>query len=494
MVEKAVSPTYDASMVLEHDLEVTALSTVERYRMLEDGERVVAAVSGGADSLALLLFLKGIASDKELDLHVFHLDHMLRGDESASDARFVKELAADLGLPARVLAVDVRAETAGSGRSPEDAAREVRLAKLRQFAQEVGARRIATGHTADDQVETFMMRLIQGAGLTGLGGIPPVSGPFIRPLIQVWHSQVEEYCAQMGANPRQDSSNLDTSYLRNRIRLKVLPFLVSELGPSIKEVILREVESLALDREFMREQAAQAFDLVARVDIDEVRLDIPRLLSLPAALQRGVIREAWSRAAPGAQNLSWRHLVDMMEKVVAGQTGSRLDLPGPLIVERSYDDIVFKPPDVEAECTPEVLPVPGTVRLPWAGVEIEARRVGRDTVAFGKDENVEFLTADLELPLEVRAPAPGDRFKPLGSTGTRKLTDFFIDRKLPRSERKRCPLVLSGGQIVWVAGMRIDQRFRLRDEEGEAVMLIMRTAGEYDLPAAQDSSPPQGED
>jgi tRNA(Ile)-lysidine synthase len=481
-------------MVLKHDLEITALSTLQRYRMLEGGERVVVAVSGGPDSVALLLFLKGIASERELDLHVFHLDHMLRGEESASDARFVEELAGDLGLPARVMDVDVRRETAGSGRSPEDAAREVRLAKLRQFAAEVEAVRIATGHTADDQVETFLMRLIQGAGLTGLGGIPPVSGPFIRPLIEVWRSQVEEYCAQMGVSPRQDSSNLDTSYLRNRIRLNILPFLVSELGPSIKEVISREVESLALDREFMLEQAAQAFDLVAVVSKDEVRLDILRLMSLPAALQRGVMREAWSRAAPGAQNLSWRHLMDVMEKVVAGRTGSKLDLPGPLVVERSYDDVVFKPPDEDAECPPGVLPVPGTVRLPWAGVEIEARRVGRNTVTFGEDRNVEYLTAGLELPLEVRAPAPGDRFKPLGSAGTQKLTDFFIDRKLPRSARKHCVLVLSGGQIVWVAGMRIDERFRLRDEEGEAVMLIMRPAGEYDLPAAQDSSPRQGED
>lgn len=481
-------------MVLKRTLEVTALSTVNRYRMLEGGERVVVAVSGGPDSVALLLFLKGIAPEMDLDLHVFHLDHMLRGEESAADARYVEKLARDLGLQALVAAADVREEAVGTGRSPQDAAREVRLAKLREFALEVEADRIATGHTADDQVETFMMRVIQGAGLTGLGGIPSVSGHFIRPLIEVWRTEVEEYCARMDVTPRRDPSNLDTSYLRNQVRLNVLPFLVSEVGPSIKETILREVESLALDRAFMLEQAAQAFDLVGTVADDEVRLNIPRLRSLPPALQRGAVREAWSRAAPRSPSLSWQHVLDVMEKMVGGRTGARLDLPGSLIVEREYDDIVFKPLDNEAECHPVQLTVPGVVALPWAGVVIEARRVGRDVVTLGDEPNVEYMTPELKLPLEVRAPRPGDRFKPLGSPGTRKLTDFFIDAKLPRSLRKRCPLVLSGGEIAWVAGMRLDERFRLRNEESEAVMLLMRPAGEYDLPAVQDSSPQQGED
>jgi tRNA(Ile)-lysidine synthase len=494
VVEKADFPTYDAHMAHKRTLEAAAFSTVEHYRMLEGGECVVVAVSGGPDSVALLLFLNGLASEMDLDLHVFHLDHMLRGEESAADARYVEELARDLGLPAEVAAVDVRRETAGAGRSPEDAAREVRLEKLREFALKIVAQRIATGHTADDQVETFLMRVIQGAGLTGLGGIPPVAGPFIRPLIEVWRRDVEEYCARMSANPRHDSSNMDTSFLRNRIRLDLLPFLVSEFGPSVKEVMLREVESLALDREFMGEQSAQAFDLVAVVTGEEVRLAISRLLSLPAALQRGAVREAWTRAAPGAQNLSWRHVMDVMDKVVAGRTGARLDLPGLLIVERSYDDVIFKPPDEEAECQPAVLPVPGTVTLPWADATIEARRVERDVVRLGNESNIEYLTPQLELPLEVRAPRAGDRFRPLGSTGTRKLADFFIDRKLPRQQRKRCPLVLSGGEIAWVAGIRLDERFRLRSEESEAVMLIMRPAGEYDLPAEEDSSLERGDD
>ncbi len=342
-------------MDVERGLEKTALSTLERYRMLEGGETVVVAVSGGPDSVALLLFLHGMAPRMRLDLHVFHLDHMLRGHESAEDARFVEELALKLGLPVRSLAVDVRHEAGFAGRSPQDAARQVRLSRLRDFADEVAADRIATGHTADDQVETFIMRAVQGAGLSGLGGIPTVSGRLIRPLVEVWRFQVEEYCEAMGVTPRIDTSNLRMSYLRNRVRLSLLPFLASEFGPSIKEVILREVESLSLDRDFMAEQIARAFDLTCREPGDEVRLNIPRLLSLHPALQRGVIRQAWSRAMPGEPSLSWRHVLDVLEKVAGGGTGARLDLPGPLVAEREYDELVLRPGEGETAHLPSSL-------------------------------------------------------------------------------------------------------------------------------------------
>jgi tRNA(Ile)-lysidine synthase len=484
-------------LAIDQGLEKTALSTIDRYRMLEGARTVVAAVSGGPDSVALLLFLHGLAPRLRFDLHVFHLDHMLRGQESARDARFVEELARELGLPVRSLAVDVRGEAGLAGRSPQDAAREIRLDRLLGFADEVAADRIATGHTADDQVETFLMRAIQGAGLSGLGGIPPVRGRFVRPLIEVWRFQVEEYCDAMGVTPRQDMSNLSISYLRNRVRLSLLPFLASEFGASVKEVVLREVESLALDGDYMKEQAARAFELARDGKGEEVRLEIPCLLSLHPALQRGVIREAWSRVAPGEQSLSWRHVLDLLEKVAGGGTGARLDLPGGRVAEREYDLLVFRPGETDTPYPPSSLAVPGVVSLPWAGVTIEARLVGREAVRFSADPEVEFVCPELEPSLEVRAPAPGDRFRPLGSGGSKKLKDFFIDLRLPRAVRKRCPVVLSGGDVVWVAGHRIDERFRLPDAAEEAVMLIMRPLDDYDLtgapaqePGAEDPSGP----
>jgi len=472
-----------------------ALQSIKRYRMLSPGDRVVVGVSGGADSVALLLFLSGLSGTIPLDLHVFHLDHMLRGPESAGDAEFTGCLAGELGLPARIEAVDVREITGDWGRSPEDAARMVRIGRLLDYAREVEADAVASGHTADDQVETFLMRVIQGAGLTGLGGISPVSGLIVRPLINVWRREVEEYCSRMNVIPRRDSSNLERRYLRNRIRLDLIPYLVDEYGSGVKEVIWREVESLAVDREFIEHQVADAFERAAEVGGGEVRIEIEVLMSLPESLRRGIVRKGWARLMPFESNLSWRHISDILEKVAGGATGARLDLPRRMEVEREYGQLILRAPShtssLEGEgCDGGVepgegdvvlsVPVPGSARLPGAGMTLEASFVDAGEVELDRGPLIEFVRSDLALPLEVRAPRPGERFHPLGSPGSKKVSDFLIDLKVPRRRRRQCRLVLSGGDVVWVAGYRLDEHFRLRPTDSKALRLILHRDREYD--------------
>ena len=508
----------------EGGLRGKALDTIKRYRMLSPGDRVVVGVSGGADSVALLLFLSGLSGTIPLDLHVFHLDHMLRGPESAGDAEFTGCLAEELGFPARLEAVDVREVTSDWGRSPEDAARMVRIGRLLDYAREVEADAVASGHTADDQVETFLMRVIQGAGLTGLGGISPVSGLIVRPLINVWRWEVEEYCSRMNVVPRRDSSNLDRKYLRNRVRLDLIPYLVDKYGSGVKEVIWREVESLAVDREFLEGQVADAFDRAAEVGGGEVRIKIEALMSLPESLRRGIVRKGWARLMPFESNLSWRHIADILEKVAGGATGARLDLPRRVEVEREYGHLILRaasplsPPslpssapsprwgegrdggsrgsggkagmgglpggeDRDGGANDDVViqvPVPGRARLPGAGMTLQASFVGAGEVELDQGPLVEFVRSDLALPLEVRAPRPGERFHPLGSPGSRKVSDFLIDIKVPRRRRRECRLVLSGGEVVWLAGYRLDERFRLHPTDSKALRLILYRDREYD--------------
>ena len=478
----------------EGGLRGKALQNIKRYRMLSPGDRVVVGVSGGADSVALLLFLSGLSGTIPLDIHVFHLDHMLRGPESAGDAEFTGCLAEELGVPARLEAVDVREVTSDWGRSPEDAARMVRIGRLLDYAREVEADAVAYGHTADDQVETFLMRVTQGAGLTGLGGISPVSGLIVRPLINVWRWEVEEYCSKMNVVPRRDSSNLDRRYLRNRIRLDLIPYLVDEYGSGVKAVIWREVESLAVDREFIERQIADAFDRAAEVGGEEVRIKIEVLMSLPESLRRGIVRKGWARLMPFESNLSWQHIADILEKVAGGATGARLDLPRRVEVEREYGHLVLRSPPVsplagegrdggvepgEDDVVLSV-PVPGRARLPGAGMTLEASFVDAGEVELDQGPLVEFVRSDLAIPLEVRAPRPGERFHPLGSPGSRKVSDFLIDIKVPRRRRRECRLVLSGGEVVWLAGYRLDERFRLYPTDNKALRLILYRDREYD--------------
>ncbi|MHB8894215.1 MAG: tRNA lysidine(34) synthetase TilS [Candidatus Geothermincolia bacterium] len=455
-----------------------ARSTISRYGMLAGGERVVVSVSGGPDSVALLLFLTDISPELNLTLSVFHLDHMLRGEESRQDAAFVQGLADRLGVPAEVMAADVRAESEGSRRSPQDAARIVRLERLLDYADRWGADRVAVGHTADDQVETFLMRMIQGAGLTGLAAIGAVSGKIVRPLIEVWRYEIELYLQEKQITARTDRTNLEVSYLRNRVRHNLLPCIISEFGVVTKEVILREVESLALDRELFQQMARCALDEVGELDEGRFRVNREALKSLSPSLQRGVIREVWMRLMPGEPMLSSQHVADVMERILEGATGAAIDLPRGTVAEREYDDVVIGPREPEAEALePVSLDVPGEARL-TGGVVIEAVEVDSGKVAFDGDATREFVRPGLKLPLEIRGPRPGDRFRPLGSPYQRKLKDYFIDVKLPRRERSTVPLVLEDGHVVWVAGQRLDDRYKVRPGDRTAILLRLRREGE----------------
>ena len=471
-------------------LEAKARRTVERHGMLSSGDRVVAAVSGGPDSVASLFFLARMAGELSLDIRVFHLDHMIRGGASAQDAGFVERLAARLGFPCAVVAVDVPSLLRASGSSPQAVARDVRLKNLMSFADEVGADRVAIGHTADDQVETFLMRVVQGAGLTGLAGIRPSSGRTVRPLIEVWRHEVEAYCEALGVEPRRDSSNESDAYLRNRVRMRLVPMLVAEFGPGVKDVILREVESLSTDRDHIEGQVALAFERVARVGAGEVRVGIEGLQGLEAAIARGVVRAAWRALLPGATNLGWRTTMDIFERVVGGVTGARLDLPFEASVAREYGELVFSlaPEPGRGPGSDAVeLDVPGSARVGGTGFVITASEAGAGEVDFDCDPSREFIRADTERPLEVRTPRPGDRFRPLGSAGSRKLSDFFTDIKLPRRLRATCPVVLSAGEVVWVAGHRLDGRFAVPPGAPGAIRLRLYPRGEYDEPGFGES-------
>jgi tRNA(Ile)-lysidine synthase len=456
------------------DLTGKAVATIKKYEMLKGGERVVVSVSGGPDSVALLHFLADIADGMGLTLSVFHADHMLRGDESRADAAFTGELAGRLGLESVLVTIDVKGEIRRTGRSPQDAARALRLERLLEHARDWGADRIAVGHTADDQVETFLMRVVQGAGLTGLASIGPVSGPVIRPLIEVWRVEVEQYLLSRRIEARQDSTNLELNYLRNRIRLKLLPCFVEEFGEAVKQVILRDVESLALDREYFQVLAGRALEDAAGFGESEVRIDRNKLLEMAPSLQRGVLRAAWTKLVPEEPVLNWQHAVDINRRVVLGATGAMIDLPCDSVAEREYDDIVIRRREqVARKFGPVPLTAPGSVELPWGQV-IEADYVDADSIEFALDPGTEYARGDLRMPLTVRTPEPGDRFRPLGSPYQRKLKDFFIDIKLPRRNRRAVALVLEDERVVWVAGLRLDDRYRLGPADGRAIRLRLR--------------------
>jgi tRNA(Ile)-lysidine synthase len=419
--------------------------TLRRHAMLAGGEIVLVAVSGGADSVALLHLLLGLADDWRLRLHVLHVDHRLRAD-SGRDAEFVRALGARLGVP-----VDVAAVTVDAGESLEAAARAARYAALEAHATRIGAHRIAVGHTADDQAETVLMRLVQGAGVRGLAGIPPVRGRIIRPLIELGRVALETELRRADLAWVDDPTNRDPKFLRNRIRHELLPLLTDTYQPEIVSALGR-VASLARDTIVTLDGVASAeLDRLGAWDDGAVTLPVDRLRALPRQLAAEVLRQAAARLGSRAPLRAWAHRgLTRALTVPPPQRPFRL---GGVTVEVS-GSVARLAARAPASLTERALSVPGRTELPEIGQALEARVVGADAYTISREPTrVAYDADELTGPFVVRARRAGERFVPFGGA-ERRLKTFLIDAKVPRWDRDRVPVVAAGGAIVWIVGLR----------------------------------------
>ena len=413
--------------------------------MLAGGETVLVAVSGGADSVALLHLLSRLAPDWRLRLHVLHVDHQLRA-ESAADADFVRALGARLGV-----AVDVATVAVDRRGSLEAAARAARYAALEACAARVGAGRIALGHTADDQAETVLMRLVQGAGVRGLAGIPPVRGAIIRPLIEVRRSALEAELARAGLAWVDDASNRDPKFLRNRIRHELLPLLADSYNPEVATALAR-VASVA-------RETVGALDRAAGIELDRlavwadgaatVRLDALRALPRPIAAE--VLRQVAARLASRVPLRAWAHRG--LKRVLAVPAPRRAFKLGGVTVEVSgaLARLATAPLPALIE---RIVAVPGRTELSEIGQALEARLVGADAYAIPREPGrVAFDADELATPLVVRPRRRGERFVAFGGA-ERRLKTLLIEAKVPRWDRGRVPVIEAGGTIVWIGRLR----------------------------------------
>ena len=413
--------------------------------MLAGGETVLIAVSGGADSVALLHLLLELSPGWRLRLHVLHVDHQLRA-ESAADADFVRDLGARLGV-----LVDVATVAVDRRGSLEAAARAARYAALDVCAARVGAERIAVGHTADDQAETVLMRLLQGAGVRGLAGIPPVRGRIIRPLIEMRRSALETELRRAGLAWVDDRTNRDLKFLRNRIRHELLPLLADSYNPEVAASLVRVA---AVARE-----TVSALDLAAGAVLDRLAvwsdraatLKLDALRALPRPVAAEVLRQGAARLGSRAPLRAWAHRG--LKRVLAVPAPRRPFRLGGVTVEISgaLARLATASPEPLIERT---VAVPGRTELPEIGQALEARLVGADAYAIPRETSrVAFDADELGAPLVVRARRRGERFVAFGGS-ERRLKSLLIEAKVPRWDRARVPVILAGGTIVWIGHLR----------------------------------------
>jgi tRNA(Ile)-lysidine synthase len=422
--------------------------------LINSGDRVIAAVSGGADSTAMLHMLTAM----DVKITAAHVNHQLRGADSDEDERFVAEMCKRLNIPLRVRHADVAGLALKEGLTIEEAGRQCRYAFFEALLIEVGANKIAVAHNMDDNAETVLLNLSRGSGLLGLCGIPPVRGSVVRPLINTPRSEIEKYLLDNKIPFRTDATNLTGEYTRGRVRSVILPALKEHVNGNALRNIARNSVILRGEEDYLAEAAGLAFTKCRAGKVSAgngVALDADCLLNEHPAIIRRVIRLAYAETNGGAKDLSARH-VEQAADILRGGTGRETGLPGPIAVRKEYNKLIFQNENAGAEVMCKLLEWDRPVCLPSAGITVTASVTPWQNFTCTKL----FRYDTLKNVLALRTRRPGDRITLPG--GTRKLQDYFTDKKVPRAQRDKTPLVADGSEILWIldeAG-RVNERYK----------------------------------
>lgn len=439
--------------------------TIREHHLFQLNDTLVVALSGGADSAALLDMLSRLPGFN-LQLVAAHLNHCLRGAESDADQEFCNKLAASYGIPFEVRRVDVKELAKSEGLNLEDAGRRARINFLEQVREKHGATAIITAHHCDDQAETILMRLLRGSGMTGLCGIPYSNQRgYIRPLLNVTRAEIELYLTEHGLDWREDASNQDTSFLRNRIRHELLP-LLEQYNPSVRRSLISTAAILTDEDALLEALAEQAFNASWYKIGGYFACSIQKLKTQPAALQRRILRHVCRQLAGNLDGFNLGHIESIRRLPDSSGPNSRLSLPQSVSAVREYDRIILclSTADSSGEVKDIHITEPGRYQMPGGG-SLEVTISSAAPVDYNC-LNTDSACFDLEitpLPWLVRSYRPGDRITPIGMTGRKKVKDIFIDNKIPMSERKMIPLLFCEGELMWIAGLRRADKGRIWD-------------------------------
>jgi tRNA(Ile)-lysidine synthase len=436
---------------------------ISRYDMITPGDRVVVAVSGGPDSICLLSILHELKDDLGLELVVAHFDHGLRLAEDEHETRFVESMAVSLELPFETKRAD-QCLRQGSA-SFEETARHARYQYLEGVKEKFSAQKIAVGHNLNDQAETVLMRLLRGSGPAGLAGIPPYrEEKIIRPLIEISRKEIESYLDEKGLKYVTDSSNFEPRYLRNRIRMELIP-LLKRYQPNIVELLGKTAEIMRRDEAWLEAEARQwVTERSETGERGEIQIPLIVFLKLPSALRSRVVRHLLRIGGGSLHRISSRHIQAINNLAEGEKSQARVVLPNRLIVRKIYDRLIFSVANErKSEGYCYVLAGPGTFHLEVLASTISLQEMKKRSVSSKEiSPEIALLNADnLTYPLRIRNSRPGDKFVPLGMKGHKKLKDFFIDLKISSEDRQRIPILTCQDMPIWVCGLRIDDRFKV---------------------------------
>ncbi|MDR0310769.1 MAG: tRNA lysidine(34) synthetase TilS [Acidobacteriota bacterium] len=467
--------TAERKKIRFHALESRVRRTIRDYGMIRRGEHVVVAASGGADSTALLLCLKTFAREMELTLTAAHLNHCIRGAEGDADAVFTRRLCETLEIPCVTETIDVKKQAGDSGENLEACARRARYAFLRRAAQKVGAQKIAVGHNRNDQAETAIFRLLRGSGLEGLSAIRPVLGDEIaRPLIDCSRELIRGYLKDKAVRWREDSTNAELHYARNRIRLELIPYLEKNFNPRLIDALARETGIARETWDFIEAQARAALANLCAETEEGISLDISGLLNLHPALQKQVLRLGLKEGFGSTRNIGAAHIENLLS-LCKKQTGSgETPIPGGGRGIRRFGRLLLqKHPPEQAAGYSYSLSVPGEIYIPEIRALFRFTVIRRDAEIKTESENRRQALLELAaLPerLTIRSRKPGDRH---GGKERGKVKKMLIGAKIPPERRAFLPMLAIGGGVIWIPGFRPARGYEARLESDTLLLAEM---------------------
>lgn len=456
------------------------LTTINKYSLIEKGEGIVVGVSGGPDSICLLHVLHELSNDLFIRLYAVHINHMLRGQESKGDEAYTADFCRSLNIPLYIRPYDIKMIADQRGISLEEAGREIRYHEFGLIADKTGATKIAVAHNRNDQAETVLMRIIRGTGLEGLKGIGHRRGRIIRPLLDVERKDIEKYCADNSLNPRTDSSNLEAVYTRNKIRLDLIPYINRIFDTDIVDSLVRMSALVKEDNEFIEAAVDSLYDkCVSFSDGSSISLNIDRLREHGGAIKGRILRKAIQQIKNDLKGIEHIHIDDILNLALNGRTGAEIHLPQGIRASKSYNTLkifIYNRVDY-SEILDKIVDIPGRTEVEalktWIEASVfevlEGRKRFSDLPAGSLLQYFDY--EKLKMGISIRSRNTGDMFKPLGSNGTKKLKEYYIDNKIPRELRDNIPLIAKNNEIVWIIGYKISDKFKVTENTKSVLRL-----------------------
>lgn len=433
----------------------TFLNTIEKHSLVSKGDTLIVGYSGGADSTALLHLLHSLPG-YELTLIAVHLNHRLRGDDSDKDEEFCRENAHKLGIQFESKQVNVQEIARIQRINLEDAGRQSRFRFFDDLMITYGAAAIVLAHHADDQAETVLMRLLRGSGMTGLSGIGHRNSKgYIRPLLDIPANDLRNWLREQDIPWREDASNADTTYLRNRIRHVLIP-LLQTWNPSTVATINAAADIITEDNNLLHEYALDTFKQLCLITPASVQCSTAGLLSLHRSLIRRIIRLMYEQVSGTLHGFGRIHCEDCIELCRSMAANTSISLPHGIVARKEYNTLVISH-TTKADTLSKETTISGFGTYPlWDGLNISIAEAEQDDDIFNTQSGCTIVDYDMTpFPWQIRTFRPGDRIHPFGMNGHKKIKDLFIDLKIPLQERNRIPLFFANNELFWVGGLRL---------------------------------------